>query len=351
MTLSKNDTQVIWRLNELLEAGKKARKYADTLNEGEDSGKPNKTFTAFTYAPEADGLLSNLDVSEDQCGDVPPNEGELVQEPNKAETFDQPKEFEITRYEETIAELEAKIASLEKLKEQFETDKKVEFTRGLEEAKLSKKDEWEEAVDKIRLIVQEITELSGDKSEHFEPLKRLSIKIAEELVRGELKLNEAVIERLIREVLSDFNRNSNLKITIELNERDYEIAKKVDWYEFNIELMVDPTLAAGSVRASMADTAIEDLIEHRLAALSEIILFKNTDEGLHFEDESRHVEVVQSQGEGKLGVGDTEFSQVSDDFSGDFNGGDEHADLVLESKQENDSAQNNKNEKNNGEIS
>lgn len=109
-----------------------------------------------------------------------------------------------------------------------------------------------------------------------EPLKRLALHLAEELVLGELQIGAQAIDRLVQRCIDELQPGQQAQVCIELNPRDLE------------RLQAQPDLASdrpqawrweahdnllpGSVRVRVDDAMVTDLIEHRLQALAASLL-------------------------------------------------------------------------------
>ena len=107
----------------------------------------------------------------------------------------------------------------------------------------------------------------------FEPLKRLSVHIAEQLVLAELNLSGASIERLIQRCLDELSSHSHQSITVELNAQDKARLLEHSGEMFNnIQLHAVSSMQPGSVRVITDDTQVDDLIGHRLEALANNLL-------------------------------------------------------------------------------
>jgi len=96
-------------------------------------------------------------------------------------------------------------------------------------------------------------------------------------VRGELSQSSAVIERLITEALKDVEQQGEGPVILYLNPMDKEkfsvnLEGDLGGELQNIDLRADPKLSQGSVRVSIDDSAIEDLLEHRLDSLAQSLL-------------------------------------------------------------------------------
>ena len=103
-----------------------------------------------------------------------------------------------------------------------------------------------------------------------EPLKRLAVRLAEIIARAELQLSDQSINNLIERVVSEIE-----PAEIE----DAVITVSPGWYrrmtdeQFkglfeNCEIQVSEGLADGSIRLTMADRSIEDLLEDRITEIA-----------------------------------------------------------------------------------
>ena len=125
--------------------------------------------------------------------------------------------------------------------------------------------------------LEDITSKLDDFVNHpqrlFEPLKRLSVHIAEQLVLAELNLSSASIERLIQRCLDELSSHSHQSITVELNAQDKARLLEHSGEMFNnIQLHAVSSMQPGSVRVITDDTQVDDLIGHRLEALANNLL-------------------------------------------------------------------------------
>ena len=116
-----------------------------------------------------------------------------------------------------------------------------------------------------------------DPQQFFEPVKRLALHIAEQLVLGELRLDGAVIDRLAQRCVDDLAANEMSAVVLELHPDDlhalHDLRKRAGLSEKNLpQLMANDALPPGSVRASANDAVVEDLITHRLAAIARTLL-------------------------------------------------------------------------------
>lgn len=121
----------------------------------------------------------------------------------------------------------------------------------------------------LQAAAQALHELQSDPHRWFEPLKKLSLHIAQELVRGEMQLGPAVIERLIKGCIEALDQPAETTL-IQLGHADMHRLR--DLHLPGVALELDETLSEGSVRAKVGDTQVQDLIEHRLAQMARQLL-------------------------------------------------------------------------------
>lgn len=126
--------------------------------------------------------------------------------------------------------------------------------------------------DLIQTITSELAALQNDATRQFEPLRKLSLHIAEQLVRGELSSSGEAVERLVKACVADLNGQEN-GINVSLNPGDLErVQPLLKNNEPPLHLQPDMSLRPGSVRVRCNDTVIEDLIDHRLEGLARQLL-------------------------------------------------------------------------------
>lgn len=124
----------------------------------------------------------------------------------------------------------------------------------------------------IQTITSELAALQNDATRQFEPLRKLSLHIAEQLVRGELSTSGEAVERLVKACVADLNGQEN-GINVSLNPSDLErVQPLLKNNEPPLHLQPDMSLRPGSVRVRCNDTVIEDLIDNRLDGLARQLL-------------------------------------------------------------------------------
>jgi len=125
----------------------------------------------------------------------------------------------------------------------------------------------------LSAFLESFREQTADAAKLFEPLKRLSLHLAQELVRGELNLSGDAIARLVDACLLEVDRRTGRDLLLSLNPADLERWRTHAGTVLDgIETRSDTSLSRGSVRLSVGETVIEDLIENRLQTLSRQLL-------------------------------------------------------------------------------
>lgn len=117
-------------------------------------------------------------------------------------------------------------------------------------------------------------------SDMFEPLKRLALHLAEQLVLAELSLAPQAIERLVRRAVDELAAPRQAPVLVELNPTDLAMLKTGrapadalaadrPW-----QLQANDAMLPGSVKVSANDGVLVDLIENRLEALARGLLLE-----------------------------------------------------------------------------
>ena len=121
----------------------------------------------------------------------------------------------------------------------------------------------------LQSMVDGIKELSTDADALFDPVKKLAVHLAEQLVRGELTQSGQVISRIVENCVREMSGSSEKTLIVHLNPDDLELYKPLaEQFGATISLRPNSTLQRGSVRVSLDGAVVEDLIERRVQALS-----------------------------------------------------------------------------------
>jgi len=131
----------------------------------------------------------------------------------------------------------------------------------------------------LREIDKQVASLVEDPSQLQEPLKRLALHLAEQLVLGELSLSPQSVERLIDRCLDTLDAPDSSALVVELNPNDLALLQNQARSEGQPQpawrLQSDSLLLPGSVRVRADDAVVSDLIENRLESLAQSLLKDN----------------------------------------------------------------------------
>lgn len=146
------------------------------------------------------------------------------------------------------------------------------LAEGLAQAREEIAQERERESELMRHLTIELRALTEDPDRFYEPLRRLSLHIAEQLVRGELKASGAAISQIVRQCLTALEAPS-AKVVVCVHPEDAQMLQAMSpGLLEGLRLQPEPHLSRGSVRLRMDDTVLEDLIEHRLEALMQPLM-------------------------------------------------------------------------------
>ena len=122
-------------------------------------------------------------------------------------------------------------------------------------------------------VASELATLIADPKKFFEPLKRLAMHMAEQVVLGELQTSSKGIERLVQRCLDELDHPVHGAVVLELNPEDKELlqAQGGDFIK-GMRLEAVHEMQRGSVRVFANDTVVEDLVDHRLEGLAKALL-------------------------------------------------------------------------------
>jgi flagellar biosynthesis/type III secretory pathway protein FliH len=177
----------------------------------------------------------------------------------------------IDEYSQKISELEANIASLK-------NDHETQCQQIREQTQAEAKAKVETTIQQYQELTQKIRAASTRVSEFFEPLSRLSVHIAEQLVRGELTLGPIAITRLVQGCLDAIEeRASNKEPILKMHPADLEMfLSGFDGEPTGVSLMADDRLARGDVSLQMDHSVIDDLLSHRLEEIAQYVFGRST---------------------------------------------------------------------------
>jgi len=124
----------------------------------------------------------------------------------------------------------------------------------------------------IQRLGMELQSISQDPQRFFEPLKRLSLHLAEQLVRAELKLSGQAIHGLVQSCIAQLEHPVP-PVQVSLNPDDLKQLQAMgEAVTAHLQLEPDVHLRPGSVRVRVQDSVVQDLIENRLEPLARRLL-------------------------------------------------------------------------------
>lgn len=160
-------------------------------------------------------------------------------------------------------------AALQAALEQAEADK----AQALQQLREELQDQIEPIKRQLGLAVDQVQALLGSPDQLFEPVRRLSLHLAEQLVLGELNISPAAIERLIQRCLDELDLHGKPVLTVELNPQDKaRLQERGGELSSSLSVQAVPSMPLGSVRVVVNDTMVEDLVGNRLDALARGLL-------------------------------------------------------------------------------
>lgn len=156
---------------------------------------------------------------------------------------------------------EAMIAMLEAAREEG-------FDAGYAQAQSELKKEHDAQIEALQKLNAGVQELANDSDALFEPLHKLALHLAEQLVRGELTQSGLAISRLVDNALREMAGSGEKAVMVQLNPEDLELYRPLAaQLGDSMTLRSNTALKRGSVRVSLDGSVVEDLIERRIEGL------------------------------------------------------------------------------------
>ena len=168
---------------------------------------------------------------------------------------------------------EAVTALVEAAREQARAEtRELAYNEGLQAGKAAARAELQQAHDaqiaQLKTLQQALQKLSFDPDTLFEPVKKLTVHLAEQLVRGELAQSPQTISRLVDNSLRELNASGEKAVIVHLNPEDLEAYRPlVAQFGDSMILRPDSLLERGSVRVSLDGSVVEDLMQRRIDGL------------------------------------------------------------------------------------
>ena len=132
--------------------------------------------------------------------------------------------------------------------------------------------EHQAKLDQLQTVLDQLQQLAYNPDALFEPLKKLTVHLAEQIVRGELTQSPQTISRLVDNALRELNSSGDKPVVIHLHADDLEAYRPtVEKYADSLILRPDNSLERGSVRVSLDGSVVEDLMQRRVEGVKKSI--------------------------------------------------------------------------------
>ncbi|MDG1156907.1 MAG: FliH/SctL family protein, partial [Litorivicinaceae bacterium] len=211
---------------------------------------------------------------------------------------------QVTELENTITALkEAHQAECVEIKEQTAADLEAQV---------------KVTITQYRELIQQIQNASNRVSEFFEPLSKLSVHIAEQLVRGELTIGPVAITRLVQGCLDSIeDRLSTKEPVLKMHPADLEMfLTGFDEKPGGVRFVADDGLARGDVSLQMDHSVIDDLLAHRMEQITQYVFGRSEDrDDVLFDADVTDVSALDSEVEDIIGgaLGDAQQNALEAD--------------------------------------
>lgn len=174
--------------------------------------------------------------------------------------------------------------------DEIEAIRRLAYERGLAEGRelqmaeqaaaleTSQADSEAEQTQQMRSLLENIQASIEGLHEHpalrYEPLKRLAVHLAEQMVLTELTIAPTGIQRLIERCLETLDVPASSQVVVDLNPDDLALLQSRLGSEVpsSWRLQAHADLLPGSVKVTADDAVVTDLVEHRLSALAAKLL-------------------------------------------------------------------------------
>jgi flagellar assembly protein FliH len=122
-----------------------------------------------------------------------------------------------------------------------------------------------ESLAQAEFALEQVTNVLGDTL--LQPMQRLALHMAKELVRGELSLSDAAVTRLVKGCMEQLDLTQD-KLQVYLNNDDFQLLQADSMLDGKVSYLPSNDLQPGGVRVEQADSWVDDLLEERLIMLS-----------------------------------------------------------------------------------
>lgn len=252
-----HEAPAVWSVNPLLNSKVQAPRFLRTQWD-ETSARSFGPWRVADKVEPTEGLTTELAVTGTGTG----TDGAMA-----------PSDADLPASEEALAPAEPESqwteAALDALRDEA-------YQRGLLEGQAKVREDYETERSKERELMRhlgiELRSISQDPQRFFEPLKRLSLHLAEQLVRAELQISGQAIHNLVQACIQQLDHAVE-PVHVSVNPEDLQRLKEMGKsVTDHMQLEADTLLRPGSVRVRVQDTVVQDLIENRLEPLARRLL-------------------------------------------------------------------------------
>ena len=121
----------------------------------------------------------------------------------------------------------------------------------------------------MQVALGHLSQLTNTLSDELlQPMQTLAVHLAKELVRGELSLSSQAIERLIMLSMEQL-QSTQSTIQVHMNPLEFERLQQHKGLPEQLVLQPSNDVSMGSIKVEHADSWVEDLMEDRLAQISQ----------------------------------------------------------------------------------
>ena len=259
---------------------------------------------------EADSNIEVADIIAEDEKDTSPSEDSTDQSSPETDTGASdsdvtPREPMFSREDVDRAQESARLAGIDEGMKRGLDQGRIE---GALEAEKKLKEPIEKSTKDLEHFLVSLKNSIEDHEYFFLPLKRLAVHVAIEIVRGELQISDDAITRLLKGCLQDIATQEGYKIKLVANSDDIKALQDGagKYLLDGVDVEEDSHLSRGSIKLSVNESLVEDLIENRIKELAVELLGK---------DIKRSETVIRSSEKGHLDsyIDDKNTSKNNDD--------------------------------------
>ena len=154
-----------------------------------------------------------------------------------------------------------------------------------------------EARDEIARFMSSIKASLIQHNALAEPLKRLAVRLAELIARAELQLSDQAINNLVERVVNELEPNELEDVIITVSPGWHERMTEDQFKGLfeNCDIQISEQLADGSIRLSIEDKSIEDLLEGRITEIASQVFDLKFPESSSLLQDGRRQDLITDQ--------------------------------------------------------